>query len=195
MGRSAQSIERSEMVKLKADGTVETVRLSHRMWLNPHLTIRYYDTVKEYQKALRLRMVEASRWTFHNNGAKPKPEDLGPMPWPTPAVAAAISGPGKSRTKEDYSNRRQRIQNEAKIAKTGVIGVVKRGNLWEATVYIPFDNTQDKRFFLTRLEAATWRNERATELYPHKPWYLCDLDRIRMEEEENSEKFVDSSTV
>lgn len=170
-------------------GEVETIRVQNRMWINPLIEIQYFDTVVSYQRALRLRFVEAGRWSFHNGGKTPLPTDLGPIPWPTIAVARQITGKGTPRTPEDEKIRRHRKQCESKVLETGVVGVNKRYNLWEATIYLD-DGTQDKMLFATKLEAARWRNALALELYPDRPWMLCDLGRIEMEEKE-----VDLSTV
>ena len=162
-------------------GQVGTIYLQNRMWIQPAMAVQYFDTVASYQRALRLRGAEASRWRFHNGGKAPRLSDLSPMPWPTPAVARQVTTKGTPKTSEEMWLRRHQKQCEEKVERTGVVGVNSRHNLWQATIYRP-DGEQDKMLFATKLEAARWRNELAVELYPDRPWMLCDLARLEAEE-------------
>jgi len=170
-------------------GERATIRVQNRMWIKPTIEVEYHDTVVSYQRALRMRAAEAARWTFHNGGRTPGASDLGPIPWPTPAVARQIANRGKPRTSEETWLRNQRLKCEDKIERTGVVGVNTRHGLWEATIYIA-NGQQEKKLFPTKLDAARWRNERVSELFPDRIWMLCDLVRVKAEEDG-----IDLSTV
>lgn len=167
-------------------GDRQVIRVQDRMWINPVMEIEYFDTVLSYQRALRKRAAEVSRWIFQNGGKTPKPSDLSPMPWPTPAVARSIADRGKPKTSEQIWLNNHKKKCTEKVERTGVIGVNSRYGLWEATIHVP-DGKQEKKLFPTKLDAARWRNERVLELFPERPWMLCDLERV--EAESRGEKF------
>jgi hypothetical protein len=172
-------------------GDRKKIRVQDRMWIKPTIEVEYHDTVLSYQRALRVRAAEAARWTFHNGGRTPGADDLGPIPWPTPAVARNIVNRGKPKTSEEIWLKNQQRKCEEKVERTGVVGVNSRYGLWEARIYIS-DCKQDKKLFPTKLEAARWRNKRVDELFPERPWMKCDIKRLEAEERgETLEDYID----
>lgn len=151
-----------------------------------------------YAKALQERVERGMKY-LQKHGRMATQEELGPMPtlqeFPDrlDELQALMEEEAEASAYEENDIESTRLQNKLERQKksrsqkksyqksrTGLVGVYKRpvktGPPWIASWWQ--DGRCHNRYFATALEAATYRNEIMTQLFPGQNDKLCNLDKV-----------------